>query len=609
MCGIVGYIGGRSAVGMILPGLKRLEYRGYDSAGIVTVHEGVLHRVRRTGKLVNLEAALEGEKLPGKAGIGHTRWATHGPPTEANAHPHVDTPGEIALVHNGIIENASALRAELQATGVVFASDTDTEVLPHLIRSVYAGDLVAAVRIALGRVKGSYAIAVVHANEPDILVAARCGSPLIIGMGEGEHWVASDVPAVLPLTRTVVYLRDHEVALLTRTNVIVQDLDGTQHEPHLSEVTWEVGAVEKEGYPHFMLKEIYQQPDVLRHALVSYSNAEHGTVSFPEFDTKLVNAADRIVIVACGTAWHAALVAKYWIEQWARIPVEVDYASEFRYRQPVLTPGTLVLAVSQSGETADTLEAVRLARAAKTPVLAIINAVGSSIAREADGVIYTHAGPEIGVASTKAYTAQLAVLALFALYLGALRNTLAAKEMTAILQELAAIPARMSAFLANPKLVEICAAEHRYYGATHAMFVGRGYNYPSALEGALKLKEISYIHVEGYAAGEMKHGPIALVTEHLPVVCIAVQGSVYEKVLSNMAEIRARGGIVLAIATVDDARVYDEADDVIEVPQSSEALSPLLVALPLQLLAYNIARGLGRDVDQPRNLAKSVTVE
>ncbi|MCC6145572.1 MAG: glutamine--fructose-6-phosphate transaminase (isomerizing) [Candidatus Hydrogenedentes bacterium] len=609
MCGIVGYIGGRSAVGMLMPGLKRLEYRGYDSAGLATVSGGTLYRLRRTGKLANLDAALTVESLPGDMGIGHTRWATHGPPTEANAHPHVDGSGEIAVVHNGIIENSGALRAELQAAGVVFASDTDTEVLPHLIRAAYAGDLAGAVRQALARVEGSYAIAVIHSGEPDVLVAARHGSPLIIGVGEGEHWVASDVPAILPLTRTVVYMRDGEVARLTRTEVRLEDLAGVRGDLRLSEVTWEVGAVEKEGYPHYMLKEIYQQPDVIRHALVSYTDAASGRVLFPDVDEKILANVDRMILVACGTAWHAALVGKYWIEAWARIPAEVDFASEFRYRSPVLSPKTLMVAVSQSGETADTLEAVRLARAAGAPVLAIVNAVGSSIAREADAVIYTHAGPEIGVASTKAYTAQLAVLALLAICLAAERDTLAQPERSGLLQALADIPPQMGAFLADPKAVEILAAEHRYLGATHAMFIGRGYNYPSALEGALKLKEISYIHVEGYAAGEMKHGPIALVTEGLPVVAIAVQGAVYEKVLSNIAEVRARGGTVLAIATAGDSRIYGETEDVIEVPSSMEAFSPLLVALPLQLFAYHVAHGLGRDVDQPRNLAKSVTVE
>jgi glucosamine--fructose-6-phosphate aminotransferase (isomerizing) len=389
--------------------------------------------------------------------------------------------------------------------------------------------------------------------------------------------------------------------------VEVQNLAGEKQEVHCNEVTWEVGAVEKEGYPHYMLKEIYQQPDVIRHALVSY--VDQGQVVFPDLDAALLQSTERIVLVACGTAWHAALVAKYWVEQWARVPVEVDYASEFRYRDPVLTAGTLVVVVSQSGETADTLEAARLAKAAGAPVLGIVNVVGSSIAREADSVIYIHAGPEIGVASTKAYTAQLTVLALLALHLGARKKQLSPERSAELLRELGSLPDQMAAFLANPTSVEICAAEARYLTPTHAMFVGRGVNFPSALEGALKLKEISYIHVEGYAAGEMKHGPIALVTEHLPVVCIAVQGAVYEKVLSNMAEIRARGGIVLAIATQDDRRAYEAADDVIEVPACSEALSPLLVGLPLQLFAYHVARGLGRDVDQPRNLAKSVTVE
>ena len=611
MCGIMGYIGGRQAQDIVLGGLHQLEYRGYDSAGITVVGKRQLATVKRVGKLGVLEGVLQGSALIGTVGIGHTRWATHGAPSESNAHPHCDAVEDISVVHNGIIENFQELRQTLSDNGVELRSDTDSEVLPHLIRQHYEGNLLRAVQEALQDVRGAFAIGVVCMQEPDVLVAARKGSPLIIGVGEGEHFIASDVPAIIKHTRRVIYLEEGECCSLRRDNLMVEDLGGVDRSPSVVTVDFDVTAAEKEDYPHFMLKEIHQQPGVIRHLLVSYLDEGDGTVHFPELgiDVARLERFQRVVLVACGTAWHAALVGKYLIEEYARIPVEVDFASEFRYGNRVLDENTLVIPVTQSGETADTLEAVRIARRAKAPVLAVVNVPGSTIARESDGVIYTQAGPEIGVASTKAYTSQIMALTLFALHMARLRGTETASRVEELVASLRLIPSKMEVCLEGAGSVEACAKLPRYRDTDNAMFIGRGYNYPSALEGALKLKEISYIHVEGYAAGEMKHGPIALVTEVLPVVCVAVRGAVYEKVISNIQEVRARSGIVLCIATVGDDAIGAHCDDVLFVPACAEALTPLLVAIPLQLFAYHVANALGKDVDQPRNLAKSVTVE
>ena len=610
MCGIVGYVGEGEAQDIILEGLARLEYRGYDSAGISLLQDGALATCKRVGKLAVLRTVLETTPLRGRLGIGHTRWATHGAPAEENAHPHWDVAQDIAVVHNGIIENFQELRQELEATGIVFRSATDSEVLPHLIQQYYQGDLIEAVRLALQRVRGAYAIGVLHRGEPEVLVGARQGSPLILGLGQGEYFIGSDASAVVKHTRQVIYLNDGELCKLTPAGYHIIDMTGAPARHTPSTIDWDPVQAEKEGYPHYMLKEIFQQPEVLRHALLAYVDSKNN-IEMPDLglDSQRLAGLRRIVIVACGTAWHAGLVGKYMVEQFARIPVEVDLASEFRYGNRVLDADTLVIPVTQSGETADTLEAVRIARTNGAPVIGIVNVVGSSIARSADGVIYTHAGPEIGVASTKAYTSQLCALALFSLYMGRIRNTVTPEDVATQLTQLREIPGKLEQCLERADAIAACARKDHYMHAKNAMFIGRGVNYPSAMEGALKLKEISYIHVEGYAAGEMKHGPIALVTPELPVVCLAPQGSVYEKVRSNLDEVRARGGVILSIATEGDDNIKTISNDVLYIPACAEMFSPLLVAAPLQLIAYYIACGLGRDVDQPRNLAKSVTVE
>jgi len=611
MCGIVGFTGKGPALPVLLEGLSRLEYRGYDSAGVAVLDHGALRQVRRPGKLSCLREALEVEGAPGHCGIGHTRWATHGAPTERNAHPHLDTDSRFAVVHNGIIENYQALRDELSQQGIAFRSDTDSEVIVHLVARAYTGNLLQAVREVLPRLEGSYALAMTTVNEPGVIVGARHGSPLVLGRSDDAFYLASDVLAFIPFTDQAAYLEEGQLCMLTPSGGALIDRDGAEHEAHFHSVAYDRAQAEKDGYAHFMLKEIHQQPEVLCRLLAAYVSEDGNKVNLPSVEAASLplHTLHRIVIVACGTAWHAGLVGKYLLEHFARIPVEVALASEFRYGDPVLDPGTLVIGVSQSGETADTLEALRLARPQGAPVLAVVNVAGSTIDREAQASIHLLAGPEIGVASTKAYTAQITALALFALHLGCVRGVLSPADCAARLDELRAVPALQSEILRHSDAIEAVAGKPRYYQATHAMFIGRGFNYPSALEGALKLKEISYIHVEGYAAGEMKHGPIALVTDRIPVVSIAVQGPVYAKVLSNIEEIRARKGIILAIATEGDEAIARNSDDVLRVPASPHWLSPLLVALPLQLLAYHIAVTLGRDVDQPRNLAKSVTVE
>ncbi|MEX2016327.1 MAG: glutamine--fructose-6-phosphate transaminase (isomerizing) [Candidatus Hydrogenedentales bacterium] len=611
MCGIVGYLGPRMARDVLLEGLRRLEYRGYDSAGVAVIEGKRLVIEKAAGKLKELETKLRAHPLSGHIGIGHTRWATHGPATDANAHPHCDASGRIAVVHNGIIENYQALRAQLIARGVTFRSDTDTEVLPHLIAQFYKGDLLAAVRAALREVRGAYAIAVVHADHPDLLIAARQGSPLAVGLGEGECFLASDVSALLPYTRKVVYLENGQVCELHAGVCRIQTLDGSACAAPETTIEWDATAADKAGYPHYMLKEIYQQPDVVRVLLQERIAADDVGLRFPDKlpDEARLRRCTKATIVACGTAAHAGMIGGRYLEQFVRLPAQVDIASEFRYRDPLIDADTLVIAVSQSGETADTLEAMRLAKERGAYTVAIVNAVGSSAAREADHVFYTQAGPEIGVASTKAYTAQITAFALWALYIGRLRDVLKPADVAAYLAELRRIPEKLTQCIERNGAIARVAEKPKYCQPKSAFFMGRGYNVASALEGALKLKEISYIHAEGYPAGEMKHGPLALITDEVPMIGIATQCAVYEKMISNLQEIRARRGIVLAIATDDDTGIEAHSEDQIYVPACPDPFSPLLVAVPLQLFAYHVAVNRGCDVDQPRNLAKSVTVE
>ena len=618
MCGIVGYVGAREAQPLILEGLRRLEYRGYDSAGIATIHDGSLDVRKAAGKIVELEGRLEESPLVGSHGIGHTRWATHGAPTTINAHPHTDSSDRVALVHNGIIENHDVLRIKLEELGHEFRSETDTEVLCHLIEELFDGNLEDAVAQALSHVEGAYGIAVIHADEPGKIVVARMGSPLLIGIGENgerEMFAASDVAAVVRHTRQVIYLNDGEMAVLTADGHSLLDISesGNGEAPRrvsreASRVDWDLGQIERGGYEHFMLKEIFEQPDTIRDAMRGRLLEEEGTAKLggllPLED--VLENVERIVITACGTSWHAAIVGEYMIEELARIPVEVEYASEFRYRRPIVRDGTLVIAISQSGETADTLAAMREARARGAPIMGIVNVVGSSIARETDGGVYIHSGPEIGVASTKAFTGQLTVLALFALYLARRRgmSLLDGREFVAAMRQL---PELVQLSLDESSAIELIARE--YADNANFLYLGRGFNFPVALEGALKLKEISYIHAEGYPAAEMKHGPIALIDHNMPVVFIAPSDSVYHKVASNIEEVKARGGKVIAIVTDGNHDLAARVDHVIRVPATIEMLQPLLTVIPLQLLAYHMAVIRGCDVDQPRNLAKSVTVE
>ncbi|HPU97374.1 MAG TPA: glutamine--fructose-6-phosphate transaminase (isomerizing) [Candidatus Hydrogenedentes bacterium] len=611
MCGIVGYIGSKNPVEIIMNGLHRLEYRGYDSAGVAVVNEKGLECVKSVGKLKVLDEKLAQTPLRGNLGIGHTRWATHGVPSEVNSHPHFNMDKTIAVVHNGIIENYFELREALQAEGVVFRSQTDTEVIAHLISKYYQGDLFAAVKRALQDCHGAYAIGVICAHHPDLLVAARHGSPLIVGLGDDEGFIGSDVPAIMKYTRKVMYIDNGQVCAITREGVRVEDVYGNPVEVPVSTVEWDDAAAEKEGYPHFMLKEIHQQAAVLRNTLAGRVEEGSDSVRLTDMNISIdeLKACQKIFIVACGTAWHAGMVGKYLIEKFAKVPVELDLASEFRYRDPIIPPHSIMIAVSQSGETADTLEAIRIAKSRGAKVASIVNAVGSSVARESDGVVYQQAGPEIGVASTKAYTSQCMALALFTIWLGETRGVIdkaQAREMIAHLRE---IPDKVEYVLKNHDKVKELADTPAYRDAQSCFFLGRNYNYPSALEGALKLKEISYIHAEGYAAGEMKHGPIALVDEKFPVYCVAVKGDTYEKMVSNIQEIAARKGLVVSVATEGDESIKAHSKEVIYVPECYEPFSPIVVAVPLQLLAYYIAANLGRDVDQPRNLAKSVTVE
>jgi glucosamine--fructose-6-phosphate aminotransferase (isomerizing) len=613
MCGIVGYVGGRDAVPIILDGLRRLEYRGYDSAGIAVVHEGALHRRRSAGKLGNLAASLAREPLAGEWGVGHTRWATHGRPTEENAHPHQDCSGHIVVVHNGIIENHLELKAGLAATGHRFVTQTDTEVIAHLVESCWRGSLEEAAREALAAIQGVYALVLLHRDEPQRLVAARMGPPLVIGLGDGERFVASDIPALLPHTRDFVFLEDGDVATLTPEGQRITNLAGAPVERAPQRIGWDPVQAEKGGFRHFMLKEIHEQPRAVRDTLVGRISLEEGEVHLEELGpaAERLRESSRVVLLACGTSWHAALVGKFLIEHLAGMPAEVDYGSEFRYRTPLVGPGTVAVAISQSGETADTLAAFREAKSRGALPLAICNVQGSMLTREAAGSLLTHAGPEIGVASTKAFTAQLVALALLALHLGRLRGALSPEACREHLARLTRIPHQMELALELESEVEELSRALSH--ARDFLYLGRGVNYPIALEGALKLKELSYLHAEGYPAGEMKHGPIALVDEDLPVVALCPAGRVHDKMLSNVQEAKARGGRVVAVATDGDGALRQlldgPGDALIEIPPCPELWSPFLAVIPLQLLAYHVALRAGRDVDQPRNLAKSVTVE
>ncbi len=610
MCGIVGYIGHRKALPLLLNGLKRLEYRGYDSAGIAVPDNGQLFIAKRAGTVAQLAAELTGLDLPATIGIGHTRWATHGEPIDRNAHPHTDASGRIAIVHNGIIENYATLKAMLQEDGYTFRSDTDTEVLAVFIGALYReyGDLELAVRTALSEVQGTFGLVVLSCDHPDMLIAARRGSPIVIGIGNGEYIVASDATAIVEYTRSVVYLTDDELAILTRSGFHTKTIDDVPTTAQLLELEFDLERIEKGGFPHFMLKEIYEQPETFRDACRGRLLPQEGNVKLGGLRSveQQLRSARRLILTGCGTSWHAALVGEYWIEELARLPVEVEYASEFRYRNPILYPDDVVIAISQSGETADTLAAVREAKLRGATVLGIVNVVGSSIARETHAGVYIHAGPEIGVASTKAFTSQLAVLMLLALYLGRMRHLSAAEAQT-IAYELAQLPEKIRTILSRADSIRDIA--HQYAHAQNFLYLGRGVNFPIALEGALKMKEIAYIHAEGYPAAEMKHGPIALIDENMPVVVIAPRDELYEKVLSNIEEIRARRGRIIAIANEHDTDIAAVVNHVIPIPETLPLLTPVLSVIPLQLLAYYTAVERGCNVDMPRNLAKSVTVE
>ncbi|MEY4856452.1 MAG: hypothetical protein RLZZ97_1282 [Gemmatimonadota bacterium] len=608
MCGIVGYVGDRIATPMLLEGLKRLEYRGYDSAGVAIMNgEGVETR-RAAGKIARLEAAIAKDPPQGTMGIAHTRWATHGPPTEKNAHPHASQNGKIAVVHNGIIENATALKAGLEARGYVFKSDTDTEVLAHLIEVAYAGNLEAAVIEALHQCDGTYGLAVITSDERDKIVAARKGSPLLIGVGDGEYFIASDASAILAHTRNVVYLDDGDIAVVTRDGYRVLDFDSAIRDKPVTRIDWDLQQIERGGYPHFMLKEIFEQPTTVENTMRGRLILEEGFSKLGGLNISKEDLLkiDNIIITACGTSWHSALIGEMMIEELCRIPVEVEYASEFRYRNPIVTPTTLCIVISQSGETADTLAAMREAKRRGARTLGIVNVVGSTIAREDDGGIYLHAGPEIGVASTKAFTSQVVALALFTLKLARLKNLSVARGRE-IAQALADLPAQIQSILDRAPEIEGLAEEFKR--ASNFLYLGRGYNFPAALEGALKLKEISYIHAEGYPAAEMKHGPIALIDEMMPVVCIAPHDAVFDKITSNIQEVKARKGKIIAITTRDEPALAGKLDYEFRIPETVDLLAPILASVPLQLLAYYIAVKRGCNVDQPRNLAKSVTVE
>lgn len=612
MCGIVAYIGPKQAYPILIKGIHRLEYRGYDSAGIALIDNG-LNLYKTHGKVSDLEELVKDKDLSGTIGIAHTRWATHGEPNDVNAHPHFSGSKNLAIIHNGIIENYASLKQELLKRGHVFESETDTEVLIHLVEDIQLNEsikLEEALQIALNQVVGAYAIVIINKNDPDTLVVARKGSPLVIGIGEKEFYVASDATPIVEFTRDVVYLNDEEIAVVRRNGDFkIKTISNVEKTPYVQTLEINLSALEKEGFEHFMLKEIYEQPRSIRDSMRGRLNAATGIVclgGISEYKQKMVNAK-RIIIVACGTSWHAGIVGEYLLEELTRIPVEIEYASEFRYRNPIIYEDDIVIAISQSGETADTLAAIELAKSKGATIIGICNVVGSSIARATHAGSYTHAGPEIGVASTKAFTSQVTILALMSLMIAESKGTISKSRFHQLITELDSIPVKVErTLLVNDKIIELARI---FKDSRNALYLGRGYNYPVAMEGALKLKEISYIHAEGYPAAEMKHGPIALIDEEMPVVVIATNKGTYEKVISNIQEVKARKGIIIAIITEGDETVKELADYYIEVPETEEMFVPLIATIPLQLLAYHVAVMRGCNVDQPRNLAKSVTVE
>lgn len=614
MCGIVGYIGDKKAYPIIIKGLSRLEYRGYDSAGIALIeNRNQLNVYKRQGKVQDLVDFIDDQSTEGNVGIGHTRWATHGLPNDINAHPHFSGSGDIVLVHNGIIENYDIIKKELLNRGHEFKSETDTEVLVHLIEEIKdksSVSLVEAVRMALKKVHGAYALAIIAKDDPDKIICARKSSPLVIGIGEDEYYVASDATPFVEYTKNVVYLEDEQIAIVDRNNGLrIINIANVEQSPFVQELELQLEELEKGGYEHFMLKEIYEQPRAIHDSFRGRLNAEEGWISLggiKDYEDQIANA-DRIIIIACGTSWHAGLVGEYYFEDLARIPVEVEYASEFRYRNPVIRPNDVVIAISQSGETADTMAALKMAKAEGATLLGIVNVVGSSISRITDAGSYTHAGPEIGVASTKAFTTQVTVLAMMAMAIGKKRGTITEERFEKLLKEMEALPAKIEKLLTSNEYIQSIA--EIYQNASNALFLGRGSSFPIALEGALKLKEISYIHAEGYPAAEMKHGPIALIDEEMPVFVIATKGPNYEKVVSNIQEVKARKGKIIAVVTKGDTAVREIADHFIEIPDTDDVLVPILATVPFQLISYHIAVMRGCNVDQPRNLAKSVTVE
>lgn len=611
MCGIVGYTGPREAYPVILKGLKRLEYRGYDSAGVALLNNG-LKVYKKKGKVADLEESLIGQDVHANIGIGHTRWATHGEPNDRNAHPHLSASGRLAMIHNGIIENYALIKKELLSKGYTFKSDTDTEVLLNFIDEIQHHNecsLEEAVRVALKRVVGAYCILLIDKQDPHTIIAARKGSPLVIGIGKGEHFLASDATPIIEYTKEVVYVNDYELAIVRPDELILKNLGNEKITPYVTKLDMDLAAIEKGGYEHFMLKEIFEQPKTIYDCLRGRLDVANGTITMAGVENYMeqLKNAPRIIIIACGTSWHAGLVAEYVIEDLCRIPVEVEYASEFRYRNPVVNKGDVIIAISQSGETADTLVAIEKAKEQGAIIFGVVNAVGSSIARASHAGAYTHSGPEIGVASTKAFTGQLAVLNMIALKIAKAKGTISDERYKNLLGELEAVPEKVEAILENAAAVKAIA--EKYKDSSDALFLGRGYNFPVALEGALKLKEISYIHAEGYPAAEMKHGPIALVTEILPVVFVATKDSYHEKVVSNMQEIKARKGRVISIITEGDTISPTLSDDIFAVPPADEVIAPMLSVIPLQLLSYYVGTAKGYNVDMPRNLAKSVTVE
>lgn len=612
MCGIVGYVGKKEAYPIIIKGLQRLEYRGYDSAGVALLNEGNLNVYKKRGKVADLHTFAKGKDLSSTIGIGHTRWATHGEPNDVNAHPHISNGGKLAMIHNGIIENYASLKTDLLSKGYTFESDTDSEVFINFVEDIYLNtkvDLAEAVRLALNKVVGAYAIAIISLEDPNLLIAARKGSPLVVGLGKDEFFLASDATPIIEYTNEVVYLDDQEIAIIKNGSLTIKNIEDVEMKPYVQTVDIELEAIEKGGYDHFMIKEIFEQPKSVADCLRGRLNGKSGHLhlgGIHDYTNKILNA-DRIVILACGTSWHAGLVAEYIFEEFCRISVEVEYASEFRYRNPIIGEKDVVIAISQSGETADTLAAIGLAKSKGATIIGVCNVVGSSIPRATHAGSYTHAGPEIGVASTKAFTAQISVLTMMALMIAQKKGTLSESSYRSLLVELEAIPDKIAKCLDLNPQIEIIA--EKFKDASNFLYLGRGYNFPVALEGALKLKEISYIHAEGYPAAEMKHGPIALIDEDMPVVFIGTKDSSYEKIVSNIQEVKARKGEVIAIVTEGDTEIAEIADHIIEVPHAHEALMPLIAVIPLQLLSYHIAVMRGCNVDQPRNLAKSVTVE